>query len=68
MPNIEGLDMILGLKRLYSGAKIIAISGGALPGSENNLKMAKFFGAKRVLGKPLSHREILEAVSQVLQE
>jgi CheY-like chemotaxis protein len=68
MPGREGLDMILELKRLYPGSKIIAISGGTLPGSETNLNMAKAFGARRVLTKPFSHGEILEAISQVLQE
>jgi len=67
MPDQEGLGMILELKKLCSEAKIIAMSGGSIGGSANTLKMAKLFGATRVLRKPFSHQEILEAVSQVLQ-
>ena len=66
MPGKEGLEMIVEIKRLHAGVKIIAISGGGRGSSQNYLKMAKAFGAQRVLAKPFSHREILEAISQVL--
>jgi CheY-like chemotaxis protein len=67
MPEKEGLEMIVEFRQLYSGAKIIAMSGGGRGGSQATLKMARAFGAQRVLAKPFSHQEILEAVSQVLQ-
>ena len=66
MPGKEGLEMIVEMKRLHSGVKIIAISGGGRGSSQNYLKMAKAFGAQIVLAKPFSHREILEAIRQVL--
>jgi CheY-like chemotaxis protein len=68
MPEKEGLEMIVEFKGLHSEAKIIAISGGGRGGSQDYLKMARAFGAQRVLAKPFSHREILEAISDVLQE
>jgi DNA-binding response OmpR family regulator len=68
MPRKEGLEMIGEFRRRYAGAKIIAISGGGRRGSEQYLKMARTLGAKQVLEKPFSHREILAAVSEVLQE
>jgi YesN/AraC family two-component response regulator len=67
MPGKEGLEMIVEMKRLHAGAKIIAISGGGRNSSQNYLKMAKAFGAQIVLAKPFSHREILEAITQVLE-
>ena len=67
MPEKEGLEMIVEMKRLHAGVKIIAISGGGRSSSQNYLKMAKAFGAQIVLAKPFSHREILEAISQVLE-
>ena len=67
MPEKEGLEMILELKRLYPAVKIIAISGGRRQGGQDYLTLAGALGAQRVLAKPFSHREILEAVSQVLQ-
>jgi CheY-like chemotaxis protein len=66
MPEKEGLEMITEMKALFAGVKIIAISGGGRGGAKDYLKMAKAFGAQRVLGKPFSHDEILEAISQVL--
>ncbi len=66
MPEKEGLEMIVEIKQLHSEVKIIAMSGGGRGGAQNYLKMAKAFGAQLVLAKPFSHREILEAISQVL--
>ena len=66
MPVKEGLETITEIKRLFSGVKIIAISGGGR-GGRDYLKMAKAFGAQRVLAKPFSHGEILEAITQVLE-
>ena len=66
MPGKEGLEMIVEIKKLDSKVKIIAISGGGRGVSQNYLKMAKAFGAQRVLAKPFSHAEMLEAISQVL--
>jgi CheY-like chemotaxis protein len=68
MPEKEGLEMIQELKQLYVNARIIAVSGGMRGGTQNYLKMAKALGAHRVLAKPFSHREILEAVSEVLHQ
>jgi CheY-like chemotaxis protein len=67
MPEKEGLEMIGEFRQLYPGAKIIAISGGGRGGSGDYLKMAQALGAQRVLAKPFSHKEILDAVSQVLE-
>ena len=68
MPGKEGLEMILEIKKLDSKVKSIAISGGGRSGPQNYLKMAKAFGAQRVITKPFSHAEMLEAISQVLDK
>lgn len=67
MPEKEGLEMIVEIKRFHAGVKIIAISGGGRGNSQDYLKIAKAFGAQRVLAKPFSHCELLEAISQVLE-
>ena len=67
MPEKEGLEMIVEMKRLHAEVRIIAMSGGGRGSSQNYLKIAKAFGAQLVLAKPFSHREILEAISQVLE-
>jgi len=66
MPEKEGLEMILEIKLLNGEVKIIAMSGGGRGSSLNYLKMAKAFGAQLVLPKPFSHREILNAINEVL--
>ena len=68
MPGKEGLEMIVELKRSHPKAKIIAMSGAAQEVLGDYLKMAQAFGAQRVLAKPFSDQEILEAISQVLEE
>ena len=68
MPEKEGLEMITELKQLYADVRIIAISGGTRGDKQTCLKMAKAFGAQRVLAKPFSHSELLDAVSQVLDQ
>lgn len=68
MPEKEGLEMISELRQLYADVRIIAISGGTRGGEQTCLKIAKAFGAQRVLAKPFSHREILTAVNQVLHQ
>ena len=64
MPNREGLETIIELTGLDPGIKIIAMTGVVRP---EILKAAKLLGAKRVLCKPFSIEEILDAVSEVLE-
>lgn len=66
MPGKEGLEMIREFRKDHPEAKIIAMSGGGRRGNINCLEVAKAFGAKRVLDKPFSHQEVLDAVSDVL--
>jgi len=69
MPEKEGLEIIGEIKRLYPGVKIIAMSGGGRTGAKHNfLKLAKALGAQRTLAKPFLHREMLEAITQVLED
>ena len=67
MPGKEGLEMIMELRQSYPEARIIAMSGGGRNSSGDYLRMAKMFGAQRVLDKPFSHQEILDAVRGVLE-
>jgi CheY-like chemotaxis protein len=68
MPEKEGLEMITELRQLYADVRIIAVSGGTRGDKQICLKMAKAFGAERVLAKPFSHSEILTAITQVLEQ
>ena len=68
MPEKEGLETIVELRRLHAGVKIIAISGGGRMNPLTNLVMARKLGARRTLAKPFSQKEVLEAVALVLDE
>jgi CheY-like chemotaxis protein len=66
MPDKEGLETIREIRHNNPAARIIAMSGGGRKGSVDYLRVATAFGAQMVLDKPFSHREILEAIREVL--
>jgi CheY-like chemotaxis protein len=68
MPGKEGLETIIELRRRDPAVRIIAISGGGegQRGLEQYLKTARLLGAIRVLQKPFSPQELLDAVAEVL--
>ncbi len=67
MPVKEGFTTIMDLKRDYPDVKIIAISGGHRIGSEEYLKVAKKFGAIKMLNKPVRREELLDAVKNLIE-
>jgi CheY-like chemotaxis protein len=67
MPNKEGTETILELRRNYPGIKIIAMSGGGRNNPQDYLKLAKTFGANMTLAKPFTNQEFLDAVRTVLE-
>jgi len=68
MPQKEGLEIILELRRRHPELKIIAISGGGRIGPEGYLPSAKIFGANLVFQKPLIKNEFLSAITNLLNE
>lgn len=66
MPEKEGLETIMDLKRDFPDVKIIAISGGGQIGPENYLNMAKDLGAMRIFLKPVERKELLKAIGELL--
>jgi CheY-like chemotaxis protein len=66
MPDKEGIETILELKHDYADLRIIAISGGGRTRNLDFLKLAKEHGANKVLAKPFSRDELMNAVSVVL--
>ena len=66
MPEKEGLELILNLRKKNPTIKIIAISGGGRFSYEGYLTSAKYFGADRTFQKPLNHKEFIQAVSDLL--
>jgi len=68
MPNKEGLETIIELKRCFPAVGIIAISGGGHNQPCTYLDLARKFGASHTLEKPLDRQAFLDAVHQSLPE
>ena len=66
MPEKEGLEVIVELKRDFPNVKIIAISGGAFLEPKDCLDVAKHFGVMCTLTKPIERGVLLEAVQECL--
>ena len=68
MPEKDGLEMILELRRLDPDVRVIAMSGGgrSLGPGQLYLESARSFGALQVLAKPFTAAALLKAVSEVL--
>lgn len=67
MPEKEGLETIIELRRFSPKVKIIAISGGGRLGFKDCLDIAQKFGAHRVFSKPLNNNELVDAIAELLE-
>ena len=68
MPEKEGLETIIELRREFPNVKIIAMSGGGHKGNLNFLQIAKRLGAQRTLQKPFHLKEVIQLVTEVLDQ
>lgn len=66
MPRKEGVEMIIEMKQEQPALRIIAISGGGRTRNLDFLKLAKEFGADKVLAKPFSADDLIGAVRECL--
>jgi len=66
MPEKEGIETIMELRRDFPDVKIIAITGGLKGQSEVLLTAAKDLGASHTFKKPLNSTEILEAAEKII--
>jgi len=64
MPEKDGLETVMEIRRGAPEAKAIAMSGGGKLGSMHPLTFAARLGAKRTLTKPFTHQELLSAISE----
>ncbi|NTV05831.1 MAG: response regulator [Chlorobiaceae bacterium] len=65
MPEKEGIETIIEVKKLYPAIKIIAISGGGKVSPENYLVIADALGANTTLKKPFSGQELMHAIDNL---
>ena len=66
MPEGEGLEVLMALRRHVPPVKVMAISGGGRVSAADYLHMAKAMGAAKVLAKPFSAEVLLAAVNELL--
>lgn len=64
MPNKEGIETILEVRKLKPDLHIIAMSGGGRRHTFDPLKLARDCGARYVIAKPFEPAEIKELVRQ----
>jgi DNA-binding response OmpR family regulator len=67
MPDGDGLETLLELRRRADCPPVIAISGGGRLQPQNYLNIALRLGAVAVLEKPFSHEELLALTARALE-
>jgi CheY-like chemotaxis protein len=66
MPDKEGFETIMTLRRRFPSLKIIAVSGGGYIDARKYLDSARMLGAHHTLEKPFSGLDLILAIDQVL--
>ena len=67
MPEMNGIDLMMGLQKNNPEQKIIAISGGGgINGRFDYLPVAKLIGACTVLRKPFTMTQLRDAVNKMM--
>ena len=67
MPDVEGVETIIQLRKDCPDVKIIAISGGGSISAFSHLALAQGFGVKKTLVKPFKKDDLLKAVAEMLE-
>ena len=65
MPDQEGIETIIQLRKEFPTVKIIAMSGGGRIGPDIYLDTAGRLGATKTFVKPFDHEEFLAAVQEL---
>ena len=68
MPEQDGVETVIELRREFADARIIAISGGGQIDSKKYLKMAERLGVTHTFSKPFKRGELLQAIQELLGE
>jgi DNA-binding NtrC family response regulator len=67
MPNKEGIETIIELKRDFPEVKIFAMSGGGSVGPETFLKISSQLGVLRTFTKPIDRKALIRAIEDHLK-
>ncbi len=67
MPELNGVDLVMGLQKTQPALKIIAMSGGGgINGRFDYLPVAQLVGATKILRKPFALVDVREAVKELI--
>jgi len=66
MPERDGIETILKIRRANATMPILAMSGGGRGGTMRFLDMAKRLGADGTLAKPFKRAQLVQAVDSLL--
>jgi len=67
MPEEDGLKVIMKIRQMKPGIKVIAISGGGKAGPGSYLKLAKALGADVTYSKPFSVNDLIAKIEDLLK-
>ena len=62
MPDMDGLEIIMAIRREHPEVRIVAMSGGGHVASQDYVGIARTLGAHRTLQKPFTNADLLAAV------
>jgi DNA-binding NtrC family response regulator len=68
MPEKEGMETLMEMKKTMPEIKVITVSGGGKIGPESYLSATRILGAEYAFPKPVDQQELLDAVSRVSRE
>ena len=66
MPERDGIETIIDLRRQNPQVKIIAVSGGGRLGPTGYLETAAILGASRTFTKPVDRHDLVAAVGELI--
>ncbi|HEX9886029.1 MAG TPA: response regulator, partial [Longimicrobiales bacterium] len=67
LPGMDGIELMLALRRRWPELPLLAISGGGLVSKDILLGMAEQLGAHGILQKPFASSELRKAVDALLE-
>ena len=66
MPEKEGIETIMEIRKKYSDKKIIAMSGGGKVKPKGYLSLAKKIGADEVIQKPFDGDDLIKLIKKLI--
>ncbi len=65
MPDIDGIELLLQLRKTNPDVKVIVMSGGNRGHADAYLHMADKLGANAILNKPFELEELMQAIKNL---